>query len=151
MAKLWGRNSAQVRTKRATRQREFNRRASRCAALAQLLNVGQKTDLLPLMNSTVFFRTTLAPAQCHALRTVGAMCRLEQYAHFLLAFIARRRLTEDLSPTFLLFKLLMIADPFLLSCGHQPVTARFPDTRQVLTLQFTRRRFQNALVYGSTI
>ena len=65
---------------------------------------------------------------------------------FLLAFIARRRLTEDLSPTFLLFKLLKIADPFLLSCGHQPVTAHFPDTRH----QFTRRRFPSALIYDLT-
>jgi len=60
------------------------------------------------------------------------LCWLNQYTHFVLAFIARRRLAQDLLPAGLLFILIKIADPLRLSRGHQPVITGRLDSCQVL-------------------
>src|SRR5260370_37147723 len=52
--------------------------------------------------------------------------------HFVLAFIARRRLAHGLLPAGLLFILIKIADPLRVSRGRQPVITARLDSCQVL-------------------
>jgi len=79
-----------------------------------------------------FFCAAFAPAQGDALGAIRTLCRLNEHTHFVLAFIARRRLAHDFLPASLLFILIKIADPLRLSRSHQPVITGRLDSRQVL-------------------
>src|SRR5271165_6022201 len=82
-----------------------------------------------------FFCAAFAPAQGDALGAIRTWCWLNEHTHFVLAFIARRRLAHDLLPAGLLLILVKIADPLRLSRSHQPVITGRLDSRQVLRVR----------------
>ena len=76
------------------------------------------------------------PRRCRSTRAPleSAVGWLEQHAHLVLAFIARRRFPDDLLPACLIFKLLKIADSLGLPSGHQPMITSLADGCEVLVV-----------------